>query len=156
MRKQNEIDRYIELMYSKDSEFNKIDDLNERKERAAVKAGLDIAQPETKNMMELKNEHFRVKVVNYLQKQQPNDFIKLLADQQLFFNMQQRLMKPLDDDDDTSKLMQISEQSEYLIERIEKFKKKIYLQPELIEEAEKKIRVMTPEMRLKEQSKNSA
>lgn len=156
MKKQTEIDRYIELMYSKDSEFNKIDDLNERKERSALKAGLDIAQPETKNLMELKNESFRVRVVNFLQKQQPNDFIKLLADQQLFFNMQQRLMRPLDDDDDTNKLMQISEQSEYLIDRIEKFKKKIYFQVELIEEAEKKIRVMTPEMRLKEQRKDSA
>lgn len=147
------MEQYMHLMYSKDSEFNKIDDLNERKERAALKAGLDIAQPEVKNIMDLKNERFRIEVVNFLQKQQPNDFIKLLADQQLFFNMQQRLLRPLEDDDDTSKLMQISQQSEDLIERIERFKKKVYLQPELIEQAEAKIRIMTPEARLKEQSK---
>lgn len=147
------MEQYMHLMYSKDSEFNKIDDLNERKERAALKAGLDIAQPEVKNIMDLKNEKFRIEVVNFLQKQQPNDFIKLLADQQLFFNMQQRLLRPLEDDDDTSKLMQISQQSEDLIERIERFKKKVYLQPELIEQAEAKIRIMTPEARLKEQSK---
>lgn len=155
MKQENEIELYIQYVYSKDSEFNKLDDLSERKERAALKAGLDIKDPEVIKIIELRNEKVRVQIINYLQKTQPNEFLKLMADQQLFFNLQQQLLKPFDDDTDTSKLMQISSQSEELLERMERVRKKVYREPELVEEAEKKVRVMTPEMRLKEQ-KNSA
>jgi hypothetical protein len=73
-----------------------------------------------------------------------------MGDQQLFYNMQQRLMKPLEDEDDTNKLMLISEKSEELEERIEKNYQKIYGQPELINEAQKIIKMVSPEMRLKQ------
>lgn len=142
-------------MYSKDSALNKIEDLNERKIKAAVKAGLDPETPEIKYMMELKEERVRVEIVNFLNRNNPNDYIKLISDQQLFWSLQARLVKALDDDDNLDLLLKISERSEELIERIKKFKQRVYEEPALIEEAEKIIRMVSPEQRLKEK-KNTA
>lgn len=153
--KKEDIEKYIELMYSQKSALNKIEDLNERKMQAVTKAKLNPEDPEIKNIMELKNEKVRVKIINYLNKNNSNLFVKLISDQQLFWNMQQRLMKPLEDDDDTSKLMAISEKSEELVERIEKNYQKLYGQSELVEEAKNVIRMISPEQRLKE-TKTSA
>lgn len=153
--KKEDIEKYIELMYSQKSTLNKIEDLSERKIQAATKAKLNPEDPEIKNIMELKNEKVRVKIINYLNKNNSNLFVKLISDQQLFWNMQQRLMKPLEDEDDTSKLMAISEKSEELVERIEKNYQKLYGQPELVEEAKNVIRMISPEQRLKE-TKTSA
>lgn len=149
MRKQ-EIERYIELMYNQKSSLNSIEDLAERKIQAAVKAKLDPNDPETIKIMELRNEKVRVDIINYLNKNNANAFVKLMSDQQLFWNLQQKLIKPLDDDDDIGKLMSISEKSEELVSRIEAGYNKLYGQPELIEEAKKVIRMVTPEMRLKD------
>lgn len=148
--KRDEIKKYVELMYSQKSPLNKIEDLSERKIQAAVKAKLNPEDPDVKNMMELKNEKVRIEIINFLNKNNSNLFVKLISDQQLFWNMQEKLMKPLDDDDDAAKLMVISEKSEELVDRIEKNYQKLYGQPELADEARKVIRMISPEQRLKE------
>jgi len=150
--KKEEIKRYIELMYNKNSDLNKIEDLKERKIQAAIKAKLDPNDPEVIKIMELKNEKVRGEIIEYLNRCNSNAFVKLIGDQQLFWGLQQILMKPLEDEVDTNKLMTISERSEELVERIENGYKKIYLEQELADEGKKVIKMISPEMRLKQKS----
>ncbi len=149
--------RYIELMYSEDSELNKIENLEERKQLACKKAGLDPTNLFVKTMMEMTNPKSNVRIVNYLNKNNSNAYVKLMSDQQLFYNMQRILMDP--EKVDLDLWMKISERSEELMERIRVFTKQIYKHNEVIQVAEKQIRMITLEQRLrekKEEQKNSA
>jgi len=155
MRK-DEIQKYIELVYSQTSLQQKIEDLNERKIEAAKKAKLNPDDLETKKIMSLKNEKVRKAIVDYITKNNSSRFIKLIADQQLFWSMQEKLMKPLEDDDDGAKLMSISEKSQDLLERIEKNYKALFEEQELQEEGKKVVRMISHEERLKSVTKSTA
>ena len=155
--KKDSIEQYIKLMYSKDSKLNSIDDLNERKIRAATAAGMDANDQSVVNkFFHLKDIKLRETIINFLNRENPNAFVKLVSDQQLFWGLQAQLMKPIDEESDTDRLLKISEQSEKLLERIDRMKQKVYQEPTLVEEAEKVVRMLSPEMRLKESSKNIA
>jgi hypothetical protein len=147
--KKDEIQKYIELMYSQESALNHIEDLAERKIQAAIKAKLDPNDPDVKNIMNLKNKKVTTDIINFLNKNNSNAYIKLISDQQLFYRMQRQLLEE-DEDADSEKLMKISERSEELVERIDKSYAKIYKEKEVIEEATKTIRMATPEQRLRE------
>lgn len=149
--KKDSIERFISLMYSKDSKLNTIDDLNERKMKAAAMADMDPNDSTIQSkVFNFKDERIRIMIVNFLNKENPNAFIKLISDQQLFWNLQSQLMIEIDDKTDTDRLLKISEQSEKLLERIDRMKQKVYQEKEIIQEAETKIRALSPEMRLKE------
>lgn len=156
--KKDSLDRYIKLMYSKDSPLNSIDDLKERKFQAAVKADMDPNDSTIQSkVFNFKDERIRIMIVNFLNKENPNAYIKLQADQQLFVSLQAQLLKDIDENTDTDRLLKISERTEELLERIDRVKKKVYQEKEIIQEAETKIRALSPEMRLKEStSKNIA
>src|SRR5690606_36227139 len=104
----------------------------------------------------LKNEKVRKAIVDYITKNNSSRFIKLIADQQLFWSMQEKLMKPLEDDDDGAKLMSISEKSQDLLERIEKNYKALFEEQELQEEGKKVVRMISHEERLKSVTKSTA
>lgn len=140
--------RYVELMYSEGSELNKVENLEERKQLACKMAGLDPISPFVKSMMEMTNPKTNVQIINYLNKNNTNLYVKLMSDQQLFYNLQRIIMDS--EKVDLDLWMKISEKSEDLVKRIEELKFKIYKQPEVMAIADKQIRMITPEQRLRE------
>lgn len=72
--------RYVELMYSEGSELNKVENLEERKQLACKMAGLDPISPFVKSMMEMTNPKTNVQIINYLNKNNTNLYVKLMSD----------------------------------------------------------------------------
>lgn len=144
---------YIELVYSADSELNKIENLQERKLIACKKSGLDPENEFVKTMMEMTNSKSNILIINYLNKNNDNYYVKLMSDQQLFYNLQRMILDP--EKIDIDQWLKISEKTEELVERIERYKKKIYKHDQVIEVANKVIRMKTPEQRLREAKEQS-
>lgn len=146
---------YIRLMYSKDSELNSIPVLDDRKRKACELAGMD--WDKSQDIVHLKNEKTNEAIFDYLKTETPNDYIKLIADQQLFWEMQKIQMTPVDtkdtDDDKVLKNIQLkntlSGNSETLLDRINRGYEKIFGAPEEVDMAKKVVRMMRPEERLK-------
>lgn len=151
------IEQYIDLVYSEKSDLNQVQDLQERKKQACAKAKLDFNSESTQNIVHMKDKDVNTRIYDYLVKNNSNDFILLVSNQHLFWEMQQRLIEPLskhDTDTDLKDLelkTKISEKSETLLERINQRYKAIFKGEEESEMAGQKIRLMRPEERLKQQ-----
>lgn len=155
--------KYISLLYSKDSELNKISSLDERKKEACKKAGLDYAK--SQDIINLKDKKINREIFDFLSSENPNEYVMLISDQQLFWEMQHIKMEPLDrgtgsnllDDESILKSINlkntVSAKSEELLERINRTYEKIYNHKDEIEMAKQQLRLMRPEERVK---KNSA
>jgi hypothetical protein len=155
--------KYISLLYSKDSELNKISSLDERKKEACKKAGLDYAK--SQDIINLKDKKINREIFDFLSSENPNEYVMLISDQQLFWEMQHIKMEPLDrgtgsnllDDESILKSINlkntVSAKSEELLERINRTYEKIYNHKDEIEMAKQHLRLMRPEERVK---KNSA
>lgn len=150
------IEQYIELVYSEKSDLNKIVDLQERKKQACIKAKLNFNDESVQLIVNMKDEKVNPRIFDYLTSQNSNDFILLLSDQHLFLQMQQRLMEPLaqtqNTDSDLKDLdlkTKISEKSESLLERMKLRYSKIFKGDHEQEFAIQKIRLMRPEERIK-------
>lgn len=149
------IQTYIELVYSEKSELNSIQNLDERKKTACEKAKLNPNDEYVQSIINMKDMIVNEQIFEYLRQQNGNDFVLLISDQHLFWELQQRQMKRLVDDDSDSTLKdlelktKISEKSEQLLERIEVRKRKIFSGNEEEKMATTKIRIMTPEQRLR-------
>jgi hypothetical protein len=155
--------KYISLLYSKDSELNKISSLDERKKEACKKAGLDWEK--SQDIVNLKDKKIQAEVFDFLSMENPNEYVMLISDQHLFLEMQRIKMRPLGetlgteslDDDQILKNLNLkntlSINDEKLLEKINRTYEKIYKTPQEIEMAQEKIRMMRPEERLK---KNTA
>lgn len=151
--KKDEIKKYIYLMYDKASDLNHIEDLNLRKEKAAFQSGLDMNDPEIRNIMNLKNKKVTDEIITYVNRNNSNAYSKLVADQQLFLRLQEKLMVE-SDGEDLIQLMKISEQMEALVDRIYLGYKNVYRDVELIEIGEKQVKMISLEQRLSK--KNTA
>lgn len=153
------ISQYIELMYSEKSELNQIQDLEERKKTACAKAKLNYDDSAIQEMIHLKNKDVNEQIFNFTKQNNSNKYILLISNQHLFWEQMQQLMEPLkvakDEDDNLLKDINlkntISEKSESLLQRIDNLYKEIYKDIDVIEMAGEKIRLMRPEMRLKQQ-----
>jgi len=153
------IDQYIELVYSEKSELNNVQDLQERKKQACAKAKLNFNDEAVQLIVTMKDENVRSKIFDYLVSQNSNDFILLVSDQHLFWQLQQRLMEPLakttNTDDDLKDLelkTKISEKSEDLLDRIKTRYRDLFKGEAEQEVAKFKIRLMRPEERLKKKA----
>jgi hypothetical protein len=153
------IEQYIELVYSEKSELNTVQDLQERKKQACAKAKLNFNDEAVQLIVTMKDEKVRAKIFDYLVSQNSNDFILLVSDQHLFWQMQQRLMEPLaqttNTDSDLKDLdlkTKISEKSESLLERIKMRYRSIFKGESEQEIGAQKIRLMRPEERLKKKT----
>jgi hypothetical protein len=150
--------KYIELVYSERSELNHVDDLEERKKTACQKAKLNYEDPKTQEIIHLKNDKTNIAIFDYLRLHAPNDYILLIANQQLFWEQMQKMMQPLKGTDDDSCLKEvnlkntISEKSEDLLQRIEHLKVKIFKEEAIQRLASDKIRTLRHEERLKKQA----
>lgn len=160
----DKIKAYIRLMYSKDSELNAISLLEERKKKACEKSGLEYDK--SQHIIHLQDEPTNKAIFEFLNSENPNEFIKLMADQQLFWEMQQIQMEPLDrgtgktkiDDETALKNMNlkttISAKSEELLQRIKKMYDHIYKGDAEKDMAAEVIRMKRPEERIKKKPAN--
>lgn len=139
--------RYIELMNSKSSELNKIENIEERKKTACEQAGLKMA-PE--------DEGYKKLVVYYLNYFQHNNKYSLLRTrEEMLIEALVSLSEPLlpsKDEDKRLKNVKLKGDLDLLCERlvngIESLYKEIYA--ELSEVAKEEMRVsLSPEQRLK-------
>lgn len=143
--------KYIEAMYTQDSQLNQIMDLEQRKKSACEKAGLNPNDKWVQDMMALKstdaNEKINELIFRFITTQNSNRYIALISNQQLFWKMQHKLMVDYNDDDELKDLdmqTKLSEKSDQLLDRIEEQMKKIFVDKAEIEMAELKIRSMLP------------
>lgn len=155
------IEKYIELMYSEESPLNKIENLENRKKSAAEQSGLDHDNDSHIKIMSLKDEIVNIKIFDFINKNNSNRYIQLISDQQLFWDIQIRKMQPLAEGKDIDEDMilkninlktTISRTADELRERIEKMYTLIYKNEETKDMAEKQVRLMSPEQRLKKQA----
>lgn len=147
------IQQYIELVYSERSELNSIQDLEERKRKACEKAKLDPAEASIQDIMHMKDKMVSEQIFEYLRQQNSNEFILLISDQHLFWELMQRNMKPLaeggeDELKDLDLKTKISEKSEGLLARIDARYKKIF-KGDAEQSVATKVIQKTPEQRLK-------
>ena len=151
--------KYIMLLYSKDSELNKISGLDERKKTACKQAGLDWNK--SQDIVNLKDKKINREIFDFLSSENPNEYVMLVSDQQLFWEMQHIKMEPLDrgtgekvlDDDQILKNMNLKNSlavnDEKLLEKIKRTYDSIYKTPAEVAMAQEQIRMMRPEERLK-------
>ncbi len=150
------IEQYIQLIYSQDSPLNKVQDLEERKKLACEKAKLPYDDPKTKEIIHLKNPNVNEAIFSHLRLSNPNKFILLIANQHLFWEQMQKLMEPIKADEDmlkeTNLKNTISKNAEELLERIDKLSLDVFKDVETVTMGTTKVRMMTPELRLKEKA----
>lgn len=142
------VEQYIALVYSEESELNRIQSLEEKKTVACKKVGLDIKDDFTKSLMLMKDEDCNNLIYDHLRNTQSNEFFNLISDQQLLWEIMQKKMKPLNDDDkeDDDKVLknyntkiQLSANSEILLARVNAGYLKIFKGVKEIDVAKKKI-----------------
>jgi len=149
------IQSYIELVYSEKSELNIIADLEERKRTACQKAKLDPAAEDVKLILQMRDKTVNEQIFEYLRQQNSNEFILLISDQHLFWELMQRNAKPMAEGidaelKDLDLKTKISEKAEQLLERIVLRRNKIFKGDAEDKMAEDKIRILSPEQRLKQ------
>lgn len=168
--KQEKLMKYIELVYSKESPLNKHQSIMDRKLHAIEEVGWNSSDKEVDDIVRLKNKEVNKKIFDYLKESSSNKFALLISNQEFFWELQQRLMKPLASSynsgdkssdvevDDESMLKSInlkntiSEKSDALLERIEKQYREVFLEKDEIDMAAKEIKMSKPEDRIKRRS----
>ena len=152
------IGTYLELMYKQKSSLNKIQNLEERKLEACAKAKLDPKDADVVSIMEMKHEEVNEVIQQYLVSQNSNRFHLLCSSQQLFWNMQRVLNKPLDitmDEDELEKKMKsrtaMEKEAETLMTRIDNLYSEVFATDDVVENAQNNVRKMISlEQRLRE------
>lgn len=166
--KETQIKKYIELVYSQDSELSKIEDLNQRKKTAIEKVNANITTPDVQDVIHLRNKNINEMIFSFMKENNSNKYALLNSRRQLFWELQERLMKPLtssykandkDVDIDDEALLKsvnlkttISDKAEVLLEGIDRLYKQIFIGEEEIEMATTMMKIITPEQRLKKKS----
>jgi hypothetical protein len=164
--KEAQLKKYISLVYSQDSELRKIENLMDRKKAALDKIGIPDSH-EIQDIIRLKDNNTRQTILTFIRENNSNKCALLDSREQLFWELQDRLMKPLTssykngdnniDIDDESMLKAvnlkttISDKAEALLEGIDRLKRQIYLGEDEIE-ASDVIKFTSPEQRLKTKS----
>lgn len=143
---------FIESLYSLKSPLNQIDNLEERKLEACQIAKLNPQDEEVKAIMALKNDKVLELIFYYIEVCENNNvFSSLLARQQLFSNIQREIMNATD----VEKALKLSEKSDQLRDNIKNDYAELYEKTggkELVEKAQKMVRVVRPEERIKKKN----
>ena len=143
------IDRYIKLMYSQGSKLNHIQDLEERKMKAAKQAGWTDIDETITEIMQMKDATVNKKIFNFLCKNNSNRYVKLVSDQQLYWSMMQKNMELQGTDhQNLSAANKLSGECEDLLKRIESTYAELFLEKEVVMIAEKQVKAMTFEERM--------
>jgi hypothetical protein len=147
--------KYIELVYSKESQLNSIQNLNERKVEACVKAGLDPADAQMIAIMDMKDPEMNNLIFHFQSYFQSSiDHQQYMTDLQTFLDLQKVLMTPISftDEDVEAKykkrdsLLAISDN---LRQRINRLRAELY-SVDTKDMADLKVRqLLSPEQRIK-------
>lgn len=149
------IDKYIKAMYTQESSLNSIEDLKIRKERAAVKAGFSLDDELIIEIMKGNVDSVNKSIFTFLRKSASNRYLKLVGDQNLYWRMSEKLilLQDSEEDDALSKANKLSKELDDLLDRITRNYREIFHHNEqVVMVAEKTIRMITPEERLKGKS----
>lgn len=148
--------KYLEMMYAVDSELNRIDNLGERKQTAATRAGLKAEEMQTIFQEEDKDfQDLRHKFLSEFQFH--NKYQNLITYQQMLWNMQRAAINNVESTDDEGlkkavdsrdKITDLMEKLEGLVARLFS---EIYGDGKTIEVAKEQMKAaMAPEERLKQ------
>lgn len=157
--KKDKISKYIEALYSEGSELNHIQDLQQRKIQAAKQAGLDPEEESVKAVMALTDKNTNTIIFNHLTQTQSNDYIILMAKQQLLWELQRDVMLPpiVTDDpkqrqEDRKLRLQLNKELTEIHEEVDQLYRKIFKHEDVAKVSQGIIRMMTPEQRIKRQA----
>lgn len=160
---QKNIQQYIELVYSEKSQFTHILNINDRKKVVCKHLKLNPEDDDVKKLIDLQDEKCRDTIIEYLCKNESNEYMNLLSDQQLFLDIQYLKMTPLIPSDDEEKMLKsmnlkttMSQKAEELNNRMAESYKKIFKGGPEISEAKKKIKWTTFEQRIKKRDEQRA
>lgn len=155
---QKNIQQYIELMYSEQSELSTIVDLSEKQRTACQRAKLDFDSEEVQKLVLLTDTKFRDQVFEYICSNNSLEYSLTMSDLHLLHNMQRKLIEPLDDADEKSINLrnQMSEKADALLARITTRIQRIFRGKEETKLAMEKMRTQRPqrpEQRLRDKKK---
>jgi hypothetical protein len=141
---------FIKLLYTKDAPINNIDNLRERQIYAANQCKLDPTDPQIIQIFNYENEEITLLINLYLGKiQNSNEYDQYQSNQWLFWNLQDKMRQPLQDNDEYIKKMNnYSTWSQQLAERMDKQKSIIWGKDPETQSAGAKIIRMTYEQRI--------
>lgn len=91
--------KYIETMYSEKSDINEITDLGARKKESCRRAGIDSESELGQTLIYLEDDLINDLIFHFLSGQNSSRYSQLCADQQLLWEMQREILKPIDGDD---------------------------------------------------------
>lgn len=137
--------KYIQLMYKQSSDLNQIKDLDERKRQACARATLPLNSSAVQEAINLKNPLINDMIFDYLTRENNPEYVLLMVDTQLFYNMQYKNMF----DNDEKVAAKRSQESEKLLERIQARYIKIYHDKEIVDVAKERVRRSSIEQRIK-------
>src|ERR1700748_3361192 len=104
---------YIDLLYSKESTLNSIQNLSERKREACKQAKINPLDQEVISIMDLKHDEVNKLIFAYLSVyQSSNSYHKLCSDQQLFWDIQRVLMSPVGTEDEDTLMAKYKKRGE--------------------------------------------
>jgi hypothetical protein len=153
---QKNIQQYIELVYSQKSQFINIINIDERKKTVCKHLKIDTSDPDVKKIMDLQDEKSRDTIIEFLCKNESNELMNLMSDQQLFLDIQYLKMTPLTPSEDEEKMLKamnlkttMSVKAEELITRMNVSYLKIFQGTAEVKEAKKKINWTSLEQRIK-------
>lgn len=153
---QKNLQQYIDLVYSQKSPLIHIINLDERKKKACNQLKIDPKSEGFKKIIELQDEKSRDIIIDYLCKNETNEFMNLMSDQQLFLDIQYLKMTPLTVTDDEEKMLKamnlkttMSLKAEELLTRMNVSYVKIFKGDAEIKEAKKKVNWTSLEQRIK-------
>jgi predicted transcriptional regulator with HTH domain len=148
--------KYIETMYSEKSDVNEITDLEARKKESCRRAGIDPESELGQTLIYLKDDSVGDLIFDFLSGHNSAKYSQLCADQQLLWEMQRELLKPIDGDnlDDRLKAVEykdkISVRCNGLLSRINKGYSEVYKYEDEIRMAVRTIHdMLSYEQRLK-------
>jgi hypothetical protein len=143
LKTSSKLKKYLQAMYSQESELNHVQDLETRKKKACEVAGMPWTAEATQEIVNLKNEEVNSIIFDFLTRENPLEYVQLITDQQLFYDLQKK--KLLGD----TKAHLFAKQADEMLPRIKAAYQTIYKEKEIMQIAEKRIRRMTPEQRIR-------
>jgi len=137
--------KYIEFCFSRDSEFNKIQNFRTRQIKSAQKAKLNVKRQDVIAIMDFKDEDVNILINAFLGKvQNSNLYDALISNQLLFWKIQEEMRQS----DDIKTMTTLSQQSKSIEDRIEGLMSSIYGTDEMMDQGAKIIRRLSYEQRI--------
>ena len=149
-----QIIKYLVLMYDKHSPLvSKYPDLETRKEKAIDLAGINFGTQRKliERLTSLNDDDLLTVVAQMLRKQGEQDFSLLISQEQLFYELLQNVLDPIESDSDKDQMTALEKKAklsgmlEEVGERIEKYRARYYRGDDDMEEKVRKHYRLTPE-----------